>query len=85
MNMRSGSDRSNKCRWYQLVDEFMLDRAHIVSHAHASATNSEGPNKTTASDTFTADLKSGESSSKISEPKRKDDVLAKWKKVGWLL
>ena len=75
MNMRFGSDHSDKCHWYQLVDEFMSDRAHVVSHAHAGATNPEGPNKTTASDTFTADPKSGESSSKISEPKRKDDIL----------
>ena len=77
MTLRSGSDCSEKCGWYTLVNEFMSDRAHVVSHAHASATNPERPNKTTALDTFTADLKSGESSSKISEPKRKDDVLLK--------
>ena len=75
INMRSGSDRSDKCRWYQLVDDFMSDRTHVVSHAHANAINHEGPNKTAASDTFTADLKGEESSSKISEPRRKDDVL----------
>ena len=68
MNMRSGSDRSDKCRWYQLVDKFMSDRTHVVSHAHASATNPEGPSKTIASDTFTVDHKSDESSSKTPEP-----------------
>ena len=68
MNMRSGSDRSDKCRWYQLVDKFMSDRTHVVSHAHASATNSKVPNKTFASDTFTVDHKSDESFSKTPEP-----------------
>ena len=75
MNMRSGSDRSEKCRWYQLVDEFMSDRAHVVSHAHASTTNPEGPSKTSASDTFNVEHKSGESSSKSPGPKRKEDSL----------
>ena len=65
MNMRSGADRSEKCRWYQLVDEFMSDRAHVVAHAHASATNPEGPMPTSPSDAFTADHKSGMSSSKF--------------------
>ena len=46
LNMRSGSDRSEKCCWYTLVDEFMSDRAHVVSHAHASATNPDGPKST---------------------------------------
>ena len=41
-NMRSRSKRSEKCRWYQLVDEFMSDRAHVVSHAHSSAMNPNG-------------------------------------------
>ena len=47
MNMRSGSQRSEKCRWYILVDEFMSDRAHVMAHAHASATNPDGPSSTT--------------------------------------
>ena len=38
MNMRSGSERSEKCHWYQIVDEFMSDRTHVMSHAYASAT-----------------------------------------------
>ena len=75
MNMRSGSDRSEKCRWYQLVDEFMSDRAHVKAHAHASASNPEGPKSTCVSDTFTTDQKSGECSSKSPEPKCKEDVF----------
>ena len=42
MNMRSAFKRLEKCRWYQLVDEFMSDRTHVVSHAHASETNPDG-------------------------------------------
>ena len=34
INLKSGSNRSNKCRWYELVDEIMSDRANVVSHAH---------------------------------------------------
>ena len=75
MNARSGSDRSEKCRWFQLVDECMSDRAHVVTHAHASATSPEGPTKTSGSDTFTADHKSAECSSKSPVPKRKDDLI----------
>lgn len=36
-NMKSGSNRSEKCKWYALVDDYMHDRAHVVSHAHGSA------------------------------------------------
>ena len=75
MNMRSGSDRSEKCRWYQLVDEFMSDRAHVVSHAHASAMNPDGPKAASGSFPNNTDLKSGESTSKYPEPKRKDDIF----------
>ena len=75
MNMKSGSDRSEKCRWFTLVDEFMSDRAHVVSHAHASATNPDGPNATTNSDTNSIAHKSGECTSKSPEPKRKDDIF----------
>jgi hypothetical protein len=77
MNMQSGSDRSEKCRWYQLVNEFISDRAHVVAHAHAhaSATYPEAPKSTCASDVFTAEHKSGESSSKSPEPKRKEEVF----------
>lgn len=42
MNMRSGSDRSEKCRWYQTVDEFMSDRAHVVTHVHANGIDPVG-------------------------------------------
>jgi hypothetical protein len=77
MNMQSGSDRSEKCKWYQLVDEFMSDRAHVVAHAHASATNPEGPKPTSPSDAFGADHKPGMSSSKSPEPKRKEEVFFK--------
>ena len=75
MNMRSGSERSEKCRWYQLVDEFISDRAHVISHAHANAMNPDGPKSASASFTNTTEHKSGESTSKSPEPKRKDDVF----------
>lgn len=75
MNMKSGEERSEKCRWFTLVDEFMSDRAHVVSHAHASATNPDGPKSTTNSDTNSVAPKGGECSSKPSEPKRKDEVF----------
>ena len=73
MNMRSGSQRSEKCRWYLLVDEFMYDRAHVV--AHASTTNPDGPSSTTDSDTKTTAQKNGDTTSKSPEPKRKEDIF----------
>jgi hypothetical protein len=64
MNMRSESDRYEKCCWYQLVDEFISDRAHVVTHVHVRATNSDGPKSKTALDTNTTEYKSGDSTSK---------------------
>ena len=75
MNMRSGSQRSEKCRWYLLVDEFMSDRAHVVAHVHASASKPDGPSSTTDSNTRTTAQKSGETTSKSPEPKRKKDIF----------
>ena len=75
MNMRLVSNRSKKFRWYQAVDEFMSNRVHVVSHTHANATNPYGINSISASDTHTSEHKSGESPSKSSEPKRKEDVF----------
>ena len=75
MNMRSGSQRSEKCRWYVLMDEFMSDRAHVRAHAHASAMNPDGPSSTTKFDTKTTAHKSGETTSKSPEPKRKEDIF----------
>ena len=68
----SGSDRSEKCRWYILVDEFMSDRAHVVSHAHAIATNPDGPKSTSASVTATTEPNASENTSKSPEPKSKE-------------
>ena len=73
--MRSGSQQSEKCHWYQLVDEFMSDKVHVVLHVHASATTPDGPKSTSATDTFITEHKSGESTSKSPEPKRKEDIL----------
>ena len=73
--MPSGSEHSEKCRWYQLVDEFVSDRVHVISHAHASTTNPDGPKFASASFTNTTEHKSGESTSKSPEPKRKDDIF----------
>lgn len=75
MNMKLGSQRSEKCRWFQLVDEFMFDRANVVSHAHASARNPDGVKSTATSISNTIDQKSGESTSKSLEPKRMQDVF----------
>jgi hypothetical protein len=77
MNGRSGEQRSEKCRWYTLVDEFMHDRANVVSHAHASAVNPDGLQSDTVpvSYTNTMEQRSGEWSSKSPEPRRKDDVF----------
>ena len=42
MNLKSGSQRSKKCRWFQLVDESMFDRVNVVSHAHTSMVDGDG-------------------------------------------
>ena len=64
MNLKSGSQRSEKCRWFQLVDEFMFNHAHVVSHAHASTVNSDGSNLAAPSDSNTTDRRSSESTLK---------------------
>ena len=73
MNMKSGSQRSEKCRWFQLVDEFIFDRTNVVSHAHASARNADGVKSTATSITITIDQNSGENTLKSPEPKRNPD------------
>ena len=75
MNAKSGSQRSEKCRWYLLVDEFMYDRANVVSHAHASAMNPDGPKGGVTLDTNTVEIRDGENTSKSPEPKRKEDMF----------
>ena len=77
MHIKSGSQRSEKCRWYQLVDEFMFNRANVVSHAHASAINPDGPKYTATSNTNTTEQGSVESTSKSPDSKRKDDMFMK--------
>ena len=75
MNLKSGSQRSEKCRWYQLVDEFMYDRANVVSHAHASAFNPDEPAVTDTSQTNPTEHRSGGSTSKSPEPKWKEELF----------
>lgn len=75
MNMMYGFQRSEKCRSYQLVDEFMFDKANVVSHAHASAMNGYGIKCTTTSDTNTTKQRSRDNTSKSPEPKRMKDML----------
>ena len=75
MNLKSGSQRFEKCRWYQLVDEFMHDHANVVSHAHASANNPDGSVDTSASVTNTTKFRTGDTSSKSPEPKRKENMF----------
>ena len=53
----------------------MSDRAHVVTHAHASATNPDGPKSTNISDTNNSAHTSGECSSKSPERKRKEDIF----------
>ena len=75
LDLKSGSQRSEKCHWFQLVDEFMFDRANVVSHAHASAVDGNGVKCTITSETNTTEQRSGESISKLPEPKRKEDMF----------
>lgn len=49
--------------------------AHVVSHAHASATNPDGLRSISASDTNTMEHKSRETTSKSAETKRKEDIF----------
>lgn len=53
----------------------MYDRANVVTHAHASANNPDGPKGTGTSDANTMGQQSGESTSKSSEAKRKEDIF----------
>lgn len=55
----------------------MSDKTHVVSHAHANVINSNGPKSRSAWDTNTTEHKSGESTSKSPEPKRKEDIFMK--------
>jgi hypothetical protein len=77
INTRFGEQRSEKCRWYTLVDEFMHDKANVVSHAHTSDVNHDGPQSDTVpvSYTNTMEQRSGKLSSKSPKPKRKDDIF----------
>lgn len=77
MNMRSGSQQVEKCRWYQLVDEFMHDKTNVMSHAHTSATNPDGLKSASTSDTNTTEHRSGESILKSLEPMRKEEIFMK--------
>ena len=75
INMRSRSDRSEKYRWCQLVNEFVSDRTHVVSYAHANVTNPNGMKFTSASATTSMEHNASESTSKYPEPKRNDDIF----------
>ena len=75
INMKSGSHRLEKCRWYALVDEFMHDRAIMVAHAYANAVNPDGSKFTATSVTNSTDQRSGESVSKSPEAKRKEEIF----------
>ena len=56
------------------MDEFISNMTHFVSHAHASATNSDGPKSTSVSDINTTEQKNGMSISKSPESKRKKNI-----------
>jgi len=42
MKSMPGSGRSEKCKWYLLVDQYMFDRTNGGAHAHSSAHEPEG-------------------------------------------
>lgn len=75
MNMRSGSNRYEKCPWYEAVDEFMSDWAHIITHVHANAIDPDGPKSAMPLDTNTTDFKSNKSSSTSSKPNAKPEMF----------
>ena len=75
LHLKSGSQRSEKCRWFQLVDEFMFDRANVVSYAHASVVGGDGVKCTATSEINTTKLRSGESSSKSLGIKQNEDMF----------
>ena len=56
----------------------MFDKTNVVSHAHASAVNPDGPKYTANSGTNTTDQRSRESTSKSSVTKRKDETFMEW-------
>ena len=75
MHLKSGGQRSKKCRWFQMVDEFMFDRANVVLHAHASAVGGDGVKCTMTSDTNTTELRSEEITSKSPVPTRPQEMF----------
>lgn len=42
MNSMPGNGRSDKCKWYLLVDQYMFDRLNVGAHTHSSAHEPEG-------------------------------------------
>ncbi|KAI5057964.1 hypothetical protein GOP47_0027979 [Adiantum capillus-veneris] len=40
-NAISGNDRKRSCKWYDVVDEYMHDRANVVCKSHASSIGEE--------------------------------------------
>jgi hypothetical protein len=75
MNLKYGSQRLEKCHWFQLANEFIFDRANVVSHVHGSAVDGDGVMWTTTSKTNTTENSGRESTSKSPEPKRKEDLF----------
>ena len=75
LNLKTGSQHSEKCRWFQLVDEFMFDRANVVSHTHVMVMNRDGVKCTATSETITTKQRNGESSSKFPGTKRKENMF----------
>lgn len=73
-NSVSGNSRSDKCKWYVLVDEFMSERANVVSHAHGSAYVPEDVEKTGDSK-FDLPKNPDELKDRRSEKRKKEDAL----------
>ena len=41
VNGTSSSQRSSKCKYYSIIDNYMHDRANVLKYVHASATNED--------------------------------------------
>ena len=81
VNDISGSQRSSKCKYYSLIDGYMHDRANVLKHVHASATD-EDPNRDPSSSIHKGEdvqetMKHPEaSSSEVQGKKKRDKFVA---------
>lgn len=55
VNLKSGLQWSEKCCWFQLVNESMFDKANVITHTHSNARNVNGLMSTATLDTNTTE------------------------------